>query len=236
MHVVKSVAPQQNKTKWEAFHVSAASVYNGVLRYDWKYHCHAGGGWGNGSGLSVEDGSPSVSASRCCHLHPKPWHQTEGGTGEDMRKTSRGRRRRGRKKEPLRADTVQVQWNAKVPFDLRCQTTQNALCLQFQWSWACRRGALGLATLAVTLLSPRKCLLPLNAEGKLEGRHPDRQTDKPQAAQRSGVEIAVTSHRKSLLTGMLHCSDTTKWAFTDPNTQGEKCGVNRRPGAGWELN
>lgn len=26
----KSVAPQQNKTKWEAFHVSAASVYNGV--------------------------------------------------------------------------------------------------------------------------------------------------------------------------------------------------------------
>ena len=26
------------------------------LRYDWKYHCHAGGGWGNGSGLSVRRG------------------------------------------------------------------------------------------------------------------------------------------------------------------------------------
>lgn len=51
----------------------------------------------------------------------------------------------------------------------------------------------------------------------------DRQTDKPQAAQRSEVEIAVTSHRKLLLTGMLHRSDTTKQALTDPNIQGEKC-------------
>lgn len=150
---------------------------------------------------------------------------------EDVRKARRGRRRRRRRKdEPLGAATVQVQWNATMPFDLCCQTPQNALCLQFQCSWACRQGALGLAALAVTLLSPRKCLLPLRAEGKLEGRHPDRQTGEPQA-----VEIAVTSHRKSLLTGMLHRSDTTKWAFTDPNTQGEKCGVNRRPGGGWEL-
>lgn len=90
----------------------------------------------------------------------------------------------------------------------------------------------GLATRAVALLSPRKCLLPLRAEGKLEGRRSDQQTDKPQAAQRSGVEIAVNSHRKSLLTGMLHRSDTTKWDFTDQNTQEEKRGVKRRTGAG----
>lgn len=108
---------------------------------------------------------------------------------------------------------------------LTCQTTQNAFCLQFHWSCACRQGALGLAALAVTLLSPRKCLLPQSAMGKLEGRHSDRQTDKPQAAQRSGVEIAVTSHRKSLLTGMLHCSDTTKWAFTDKTHRKKSVGL-----------
>lgn len=67
------------------------------------------------------------------------------------------------------------------------------------------------------------------AKGKLEGRHPDRQTDKPQAAQSSRVEIAVTSCRKPLLTGMLRCSDTTKWVLIDTNTQGEKRGVNWRP-------
>lgn len=44
---------------------------------------------------------------------------------------------------------------------------------------------MALAMLPVTLLSLRKCLLPLSAEGKLEGRHTDRQTDKPQAAQLS---------------------------------------------------
>lgn len=56
--------------------------------------------------------------------------------------------------------------------------------------------------------------------GEAWGQTP-RPTDR-QTAGSSGVEIAVTSHRKSLLTGMLHCSDTTKWAFTDPNTHREK--------------
>lgn len=162
---------------------------------------------------------------------PKPWHQTEGGTKETRRAK---RRRRRRKDEPRWRRQSKSKRNTKVPSDLRCQTTQNALCLQFQWRQGCQRGALGFGNAACHSSVSTEMSSSSTRRGEAWGQT-DRQTDKPQAAQRRGVETAVTSHRKSLLTGMLHRSDTTKWAFTDPNTQGEKCRVNRRPGAGWEL-
>lgn len=87
--------------------------------------------------------------------------------------------------ELLRATTDSVRRSCEVsrPPPQCCQAAQDPLCFQFQWRWECWQGAMALAMLPVTLLSLRKCLLPLSAEGKLEGRHTDRQTDKPQTDQ-----------------------------------------------------
>lgn len=87
--------------------------------------------------------------------------------------------------ELLRATTDSVRRSCEVspPPPQCCQAAQDPLCFQFQWRWQCWQGAMALAMLPVTLLSLRKCLLPLSAEGKLEGRHTDRQTDKPQTDQ-----------------------------------------------------
>lgn len=63
------------------------------------------------------------------------------------------------------------------------------------------------AALAVTCHpASRKSLLPLHAEGKFEGRHPDRRTDRETA----GSPALWSWNNRHLLTAMLHCSDTTK--------------------------
>lgn len=56
----------------------------------------------------------------------------------------------------------------------------------------------------------RKCLLPLHTEGKFEGRHPDRRTDR----ETTGSPALWSWNNRHLLTGMLRCSDTTKRALT----------------------
>lgn len=92
MHVKKSVAPQQNKTKWEAFHVSGASVYNGVyaMTENIIVMLVAAEVMAPAS-VCGEDGSPSVSARRCCHRRLKLRHQTGGRCEKDMKKRKKRR-------------------------------------------------------------------------------------------------------------------------------------------------
>ncbi|KAG7523451.1 hypothetical protein JOB18_047104 [Solea senegalensis] len=108
-------------------------------------------------------------------------------------------------------DTVRGR-KEKVSFDLCCETS---VCSSSGLKSASRELWVWQHWLSLFCLSGNVFFL-------LEGRHPDRQTDKPQATQSSGVEIAVTSRRKSLHTEMHHCSDTTKWLISEHNTRREK--------------
>lgn len=90
--------------------------------------------------------------------------------------------------------------------------SEPSTCCWFQSIWnLLLSDSEDVAALAVTCHpASRKSLLPLHAEGKFEGRHPDRRTDRETA----GSPALWSWNNRHLLTGMLHCSDTTKRALT----------------------